>query len=136
MQSRATRLAEAKRVLRPGGHVYVTVPMTWGLHYEPHDYYRFTGWGIRHVVEKAGLDVEVVTPFGGLFTIVSARFAALLSGLFIDRPLKRLGIERGRLRVCGVSLAAFNLPAYYLSRFLDRFWREDVLGWAVVARRP
>ena len=37
--------------------------------------------------------------------------------------------------LCALSLALFNLPAYYLSRALDRLGDEDALGWAVVARR-
>lgn len=128
-------LLETRRILQPGGRLYVTVPMTWGLHYEPHDYYRFTGWGITHLLAKAGFEVESVQPFGGFFTIFSARLAALVSEVLLETPLRWLGVERGRLRACAVSLAPFNLPAYYLSRVLDRLSRQDVLGWAVVAHR-
>ena len=131
----ADGLAEVRRVLRPGGRLYLTVPMTWGLHYAPHDYYRFTRWGISHLVVKEGFDVEEIEPFGGLFTIISARLAELLSTLLLDRPLRALGVERGRLRICAVCMAPFNLPSYYLSRGLDRLWSEDVLGWVMVARR-
>ncbi|HLA78487.1 MAG TPA: class I SAM-dependent methyltransferase [Vicinamibacteria bacterium] len=131
----ADALREARRVLRPGGWLYVTVPMTWGLHYQPHDYYRFTNWGIAYLLAKSGFEVHRTQRFGGLFTIISARLAALLSGLLLEPPLRWLGVERGRLRACALSLALFNLPAYYLSRALDRLGDEDALGWAVVARR-
>lgn len=131
----ADALEEARRILRPGGLLYVTVPMTWGLHYVPHDYYRFTRWGIAHLLEKAGFEVETLEPFGGLFTIIGARLADLASTLLLDRPLRALGMERGRLRLCALALAPFNLPAYHLGRILDHLWRDDVLGWAAVARR-
>jgi SAM-dependent methyltransferase len=129
-------LAEARRVLKPGGQLYVTVPMTWGLHYVPHDYYRFTSYGISHLLEKTGFEIEAIEPMGGLFSIISARLAEVFTVLFLDRPLKALGMEKGRLRACAVALAGCNFISYYMSRFLDRFWKQDVFGWAVLARRP
>jgi SAM-dependent methyltransferase len=129
-------LAEAWRILKSDGRVYVTVPMTWGLHYVPHDYYRFTRFGITHLLVKSGFKVEVVEPMGGLFTIISARLVDCLSTLLLDRPLRLLGVKKGRLRLCALPFMPFNLVAYYLSRVLDHLWHEDVMGWAVVARKP
>lgn len=51
-------LTEFLRVLRPGGHVVISTPLTWYLHETPHDYYRYTSYGLRHLLEKAGF-VEV-----------------------------------------------------------------------------
>ncbi|MBD3923749.1 methyltransferase domain-containing protein [Nocardioides cavernae] len=47
-------LVELRRVLRPGGRLIVTAPLTWYLHELPHDYYRYTAYGLRHVLAKAG----------------------------------------------------------------------------------
>ena len=129
-------LDEAWRILRPRGCLYVTVPMTWGLHYIPHDYYRFTGYGISHLVAKAGFELEALEPMGGLFAIISARLAAVASTVLLENPLRRMGVDRGRLRMSALALAGFNLPAFYASRVLDRFWREDVFAWALLARKP
>lgn len=53
-------LVEFRRVLRPGGRLIVTVPLTWYLHETPHDYYRYTAYGLRHVLEKAGfVDIDI-----------------------------------------------------------------------------
>lgn len=128
-------LRETARVLKPGGALYVTVPMTWGLHYVPHDYYRFTRYGISYLLQKAGFEVEAVEPMGGLFTIISARLAGCVSTIFLDRPLRQMGIERGRLRLCAIPMAGYNLAAFYGSRALDRCWKEDVFGWSVLARK-
>lgn len=51
---------EFHRVLRPGGRVIITAPLTWYLHELPHDYYRFTAYGLAHLLQRAGFaDVQV-----------------------------------------------------------------------------
>jgi SAM-dependent methyltransferase len=40
-------LAEAWRVLRPGGVLYVEMPFLQGFHADPHDYQRYTLQGLR-----------------------------------------------------------------------------------------
>jgi len=52
---------EFRRVLVPGGRVIITAPLTWYLHELPHDYYRFTAYGLAHLLHRAGfhrLDVQ------------------------------------------------------------------------------
>jgi SAM-dependent methyltransferase len=51
-------LEEFARVIRPGGKVIITAPLTWYLHELPHDYYRFTAYGLSHLLLRAGF-VEV-----------------------------------------------------------------------------
>jgi SAM-dependent methyltransferase len=56
----AAVLAEQFRVLRPGGRLYLTVPLVWELHELPFDFYRYTPAALRHLIEGAGFgDVEV-----------------------------------------------------------------------------
>src|SRR4051812_33310797 len=41
-------LTEINRILRPGGSVFLTAPLTWELHELPHDYFRYTGPGLEN----------------------------------------------------------------------------------------
>lgn len=50
-------LAEMHRVLRPGGKVILTVPQLNELHEEPHDYYRYTIFGLRTLCIEAGFTI-------------------------------------------------------------------------------
>lgn len=53
-------LAELARIARPGGRIFLTVPLVWELHEMPFDYYRYTPTALRHLLEQAGFaDVEV-----------------------------------------------------------------------------
>jgi SAM-dependent methyltransferase len=58
-------MAEALRVLKPGGCAIVTVPLFWHLHEEPRDFFRYTKHGLRHVLEEAGFEVLSVTALSG-----------------------------------------------------------------------
>lgn len=53
-------LAEFRRLLRPGATVWITAPLTWYLHEVPHDYYRYTPWGMRYLLEATGFeDIDI-----------------------------------------------------------------------------
>jgi SAM-dependent methyltransferase len=66
-------VAELARVLKKGGVMLLVVPMLWEIHQQPHDYFRFTKFGIQHLVEKQNLTVRNVTPLGGFFTVMARR---------------------------------------------------------------
>lgn len=60
----AAVLAEVRRVLRPGGRVFLSTPFLVALHEMPHDYYRFTPSALRHLAAEAGLAVVSIRPKG------------------------------------------------------------------------
>src|SRR5205823_2064578 len=47
-------LSEMARVVQPGGTVVFTVPVVWPAHEVPHDYWRFTRFGLGAMVRDAG----------------------------------------------------------------------------------
>lgn len=54
-------LAECMRILKPGGHLLVTTHGTFWDHACPHDYWRWTAFGLERAVRKAGFETVQTT---------------------------------------------------------------------------
>ncbi len=133
-------LREMARVLTAGGRLYLTVPMSWALHYVPHDYFRFTPYGLRHLLTKAGFQVLALRQVGGLFTLILARLEDVLGALLFKVlfPLKFFIGARGRVLVTSLLILLLAVPLDVLATLLDRIVPgagNDALGWVVVAAK-
>ncbi len=60
-------LREIHRVLKPGAPLYITAPLGFGEHQQPYDFYRYTRYGLRHLLTRAGFRIETLKPRGGFF---------------------------------------------------------------------
>ncbi len=58
-------LSEIRRVLKPGGVFFFTVPFLMSLHEVPHDYYRYTPFALELIFKKAGFESIEIKPMGG-----------------------------------------------------------------------
>ena len=56
---------EMKRVLKPGGLLFLTVPFMWYLHETPHDEYRYTPFALQRILEGSGLEEVQLKAHGG-----------------------------------------------------------------------
>lgn len=50
-------LSEISRVLREDGMLLMTVPFVWDEHEQPHDYVRYSSFGIRAILMRHGFEV-------------------------------------------------------------------------------
>lgn len=82
---------EAYRVLAKDGHLILAGPMYWHLHEEPHDFFRFTKYGLRFILEKAGFEIVRILPNGGKWAVLGQVFVHTLEGSrFYRKRLIRL----------------------------------------------
>ena len=120
-------LAEAHRVLKPGGMLILEFTQMVPLHDEPHDYFRFTRYGAEYLLRQAGFEMVEAVPVGGLWARV---------GLSMIAGLNR--VNRGPTRVL-TELPVRLLYVILQTGFelLDRLFFDprEVLAHVVVARR-
>lgn len=69
-------LKEAYRTLKGGGYLILTAPMHWGLHEEPHDYYRYTKHGLKYLAETVGFKVEYIKARTGFWNLIGQRLSS------------------------------------------------------------
>jgi SAM-dependent methyltransferase len=118
-------IAEAARVLRPGGVLLLTAPHIWELHEEPHDYFRFTRYGLAYLLGRAGMRTEEIRPQGGLFVMLAQR-----SSYFVFRALRRLGARA----LAAPAAAAINGAGLLLDTIYC--YEAETLNYLAIARRP
>ncbi|MBI3939694.1 MAG: class I SAM-dependent methyltransferase [Acidobacteria bacterium] len=124
----AAALGECARVLKPGGRLYLVTPMMWEEHQVPHDYFRFTSWGLRHLLEGAGFEVELLRPAGGFFWEIGHRGVNLVA--FFQSSWRWLLFPPAAL----LAGCLFPLICYYLDP-LDREKRHTLGHTAIAVRR-
>jgi len=130
-----TVMDEIARVLRPGGHLVLTVPLEWGLHGEPYDFYRYTMYGLRHLAERSGLVVKYIRPRGGFWALTGQLYSTHIYGKCLA-PLSRRGSN-----VAYAAVGLFVLPLCALSQacgsLLDRLLPDTraTMGYVMVARK-
>jgi SAM-dependent methyltransferase len=75
-------MQEFSRVLKPGGHLLLTVPFIYPVHEAPHDYWRFTNYGLTSMCATVGLQPLYVHQKGGII--------ATLLGLWVNMAVRAL----------------------------------------------
>jgi len=93
-------LAECNRVLKPGGKFIVSVPFVYKEHEQPHDYRRFTSFGLTQLLSLNGFKMEssikclsAIETIATLFSVyinnnIGSRnkLLLMLTGCFITTP--------------------------------------------------
>lgn len=104
-------IAEMRRVLKPGGKIYLMVPFLFGFHAAPNDFYRFTHRGLEHRMQGFATDA----------IIVSGGPASALTGVLVETLAMAFSLGSRRLyQLLSVAwlpvLAPLKLLDYALCR--------------------
>lgn len=125
-----TMLAEAFRILKPGGTITVSTPFMWWVHEAPWDFFRYTRFGHQHLLSKTGFTEIAVQPTTGFWSMwflkLNYQLARLIRG---PRTIRRL---------IRAALIPFWWTTQTIAPLLDRIWPEEneTAGYFVTAMKP
>ncbi len=119
-------LQEIHRILIPEGTLVLSVPHLSRLHEEPHDYFRYTHYGLTHLLQQAGFEVITLEHRGGLLTFLGHQISTTLLGITWTIPL--------------VQQIAWFINRWCITQFcyqLDTILQANIFaaGYTVVARK-
>ncbi len=123
---------EINRVLKKKGVLILTTPQSWGLHEIPHDYYRYTRYGLEHLAKKNDFEVVCIKELGGFFSLIGQRFSSLV---FYSLAVDRKGNLRSIILRGPAHVICMFVQLIFV--FLDNLtYREgDTLGNMMIARK-
>lgn len=121
---------EVARVLKIGGHLLLTVPQMNELHEEPHDYFRYTKYGLTVLFEHVGLKLVHIEALGGYWSTLAQlkiRYLTDLLNLYHHPVAGRIASKFFYL--CGQL-------AFWLDR-VDKSMANSVhtIGWCAVFKK-
>lgn len=127
-------LMEMARVLCDGGALILSVPFMEPLHEEPRDYYRFTPYSLRALLEQNGFSIRQLWHKGGWWSVVLGSFVNQAIYDWASSP-----DELGQRRYGILTLIALPICAslQWLGYQLDRVFHSSkyTLGYTAVAVR-
>jgi SAM-dependent methyltransferase len=121
----AGMLCECARVLRPKGLLILSAPQYWELHEEPHDYFRFTEYGLRLLCRRAGLTVvDVYREACGI----------AVAGLAVNTAINHVGGLPNSIVLKALKAPLYllvNVVCFLLARILPN--PRDVQNYTLIA---
>jgi predicted SAM-dependent methyltransferase len=121
-------LTECRRVLKPSGALFFTVPFQARYHYIPHDYFRYTPAALERILDEAGFRHVEIRPRGSDITVAAYKIMS------VYYRWMRSGLAG---MAAGVLLSPLAVPVLitgWLSLRLSAGSYDDCLGYTVTAK--
>jgi len=131
----AETITEIRRVVKPGGLVYISVPLTFPEHGVPYDFYRFTRYGLLEIFKD--FEVQSVTAHNGyiatLFRLCNALLAYLPGAQYYLFPFFLLNNALGVLADFAARWIA-RLPIRAVRQAYANLYMGMTEGYSLVVR--
>jgi SAM-dependent methyltransferase len=135
----STVLAQVYRVLKPGGTLWLSTPLFFAEHEAPHDYFRYTQYGLRYLLESAGfviLRIEWLEGYYGTLAYQSLSAALALPVLPRQYGGGAIGLVAA---LSALGLKPLLAVGAIVTSFLDQRYKQTQVGmcknYALVARK-
>ena len=126
-------LREAHRVLKPSGRLFLSVPFLYPIHDAPHDFRRYTLYGLQDILKRQGFRANSVRQHGNPI-VASAQMTNLAILDLVHTASRRT--QTGAI-LMGALLYPLTLAINLLAApFLFMSWQGSAsFGYFVVAER-
>lgn len=101
------------KILKPKGHLAISVPLFSQVHEEPLDFFRFTKYGIAELLNSNGFTVIKIKKKAGLFSFLGHQISIFLNSLFWPIPV----INHFVLYFLFIIIV---FPCYWLDKIFDK----------------
>lgn len=123
---------EAYRLLKPSGYLVLSGPMYWPLHEEPYDFFRFTKYGFRHILELAGFKIVEEKANGGKWAVCGQVLLHTLDGNLNRNKGLKWALMRRVYRILGGNT---TINKFFIK--MDKKYHDETntLNYVFVARK-
>jgi SAM-dependent methyltransferase len=107
-------LIEIRRVLKPNGQLFFTIPFIWDEHEVPYDFGRYTSFGITDVLEKSGfvsINIKKTTSY-------YEAFSQLRIAYFFQHVLPRNAIFKRLLQL--IIIPPMTISAILMNKIMPK----------------
>jgi SAM-dependent methyltransferase len=139
-------IAEIARVLKRNGVLIMVAPFSFRLHEQPHDYFRYSSHGLRHLLDEVGIEVDEIRQHGSLWSVMGHKLNSYLAFRVgriggLAQSLGKLGHEASTslpprfwtLPFVAASMVAVSATARVLDPLLPE--PDETLSFLVLAHR-
>jgi len=123
-------LKESYRILKKDSYIILGVPWMWHIHEAPHDYFRYTPYGLKYLFSEAGFKEIHIQPTSGFFTMISMKINYF--------TLKFISGSSLKMKITEYLLFPLWYTIQKLAPILDnlhRGWSSNTVGFYVVAKK-
>lgn len=125
-----TMLNEAYRILQKRGLIILIVPWQCKIHEEPYDFFRYTPYGLKYMLHKAGFKKVIIIPSSGFFTMWFRKLNYFTARI-VEGP-----------KILKVIIGVILIPFWFLSQKispaldkLDKNWKSETVSYFVKAEK-